>query len=462
MSDTNLTTPESNDSRPTDICYDFWSSVLDVTLGPTNIVPLPKYVPLIGDYNMPVEADPQDVLKLQFSDKSIVTKPMYCTAWMRSLDYLLYRHMTLTLQKYSRKNITVLVPPSLHKKCENYDDRSNGKKKHTFTFLPKYLSQPATHTKSINNYDYYVFQTSCCYEPALLNLFAHEIFTRSDNQKWREDPRRDALIWTDKSHGANAIANYGLESFIAHELLTGISLTTEITSALLEIDENIREAAFKKFCKTALNDVVRLPFPFARASAARDYFFQINLDFATEKYRWRRNYSDAWEQEVLERSSLIATRHIQLLEKTSFTPERPYYFWDSDASDSKIQQPYYFGPTYDMSFPKTNDPYQIDTYLHQIDTYLKAAISPLDWGRICDAPRGNLVVFTNPNHKYIPLLMRYLETGFLDKEYNGDKLPMNFDEFKSLFKTVHNNIKKASIKLNIKGINRLHRYINRN
>lgn len=58
--------------------------------------------------------------------------------------------------------------------------------------------------------------------------------------------------------------------------------------------------------------------------------------------------------------------------------------------------------------------------------------------------------------------MRYLETGFLDKEYNGDKLPMNFDEFKSLFKTVHNNIKKASIKLNIKGINRLHRYINRN
>ena len=159
---------------------------------------------------------------------------------------------------------------------------------------------------------------------------------------------------------------------------------------------------------------------------------------------------------------MIATRHIQLLEKTSFTPERPYYFWDSDASDSNIQQPYYFGPTYDMSFPKTNDPYQIETYLHQIDTYLKAAISPLDWGRICDAPRGNLVVFTNPNHKYIPLLMRYLETGFLDKEYNGDKLPMNFDEFKSLFKTVHNNIKKASIKLTIKGINRLHRYLNRN
>lgn len=477
MSDTILTDQEAineeelneiqADPRLTDTCYHFWSSVLDVTRGPTNIVPLPEYTPLVGDYFMTVEADPSDTLKLKFSDGTIATRPMYCTAWMRSLDYLLYRYMTLTLQKQTGKLCTVFVSPAIYKKYWNYGDRSKVKKKHTFTFLPEYLSQPATRTTEVNKRDYYTFQTQCCYEPAILNLFAHEIFTRSDHDRWRRNPRRDALIWTDKIYGADAIPNYGLECFMAHELLTGISLTTEITAALLEIDETIRTDAFEHFCEHTLNDVVRLPFPFARASAARDYFFQINLDFATEKYRWRRNYADDLVQHVLVNSSSIASRHIDLLHKASFCPEKPYYFWEQSICDTEKpkelqQRPYYFGPTYAMSFPKTDDPYQIDAYLKQIESYLKAAVSPLNWESIYNSPRKNLVIFANPHHKYIPLLMRYLETGFLDKDYGGDKLPLNIDAFKSLFQQVHEQVKKASIRTYNKDMTWIQDFIDRN
>lgn len=478
MSDTILTDQEvineeelneiQADPRLTDACYHFWSSVLDVTYGPTNIVPLPEYTPLVGDYFMTVEADPCDTLKLKFSDGSIATRPMYCTAWMRSLDYLLYRYMTLTLQKQTGKLCTVFVSPEIYKKYSNYGDRSKAKKKHTFTFLPEYLSQPSIRTTEVNKHDYYTFQTQCCYEPTILNLFAHEIFTRSDHNRWHRNPRRDALIWTDKTYGTDTIPNYGLECFIAHELLTGISLTTEITAALLEIDETIRTAAFEQFCENnTLDNVVRLPFPFARASAARDYFFQINLDFATEKYRWRRNNADNWVKQVLLRSSYVANNHIDLLHKASFRPELPSYFWESAVGDTEnvneIQQcPYYFGPTYAMSFPKTDDPYQIDAYLKQIEAYLKAAVSPLNWENICNIPRKNLVVFTNPHHKYIPLLMRYLETGFLDKEYGGDKLPLNNDAFKSLFQQVHEQVKYASITAYKEDMTWIQNFIDRN
>ena len=130
---------------------------------------------------------------------------------------------------------------------------------------------------------------------------------------------------------------------------------------------------------------------------------------------------------------------------------------------NEIQQcPYYFGPTYAMSFPKTDDPYQIDAYLKQIEAYLKAAVSPLNWENICNIPRKNLVVFTNPHHKYIPLLMRYLETGFLDKEYGGDKLPLNNDAFKSLFQQVHEQVKYASITAYKEDMTWIQNFIDRN
>ena len=65
---------------------------------------------------------------------------------------------------------------------------------------------------------------------------------------------------------------FDLEDYIAHELKTGISLSTEITAIVLELDEEIRDVVLNEFYQSALRDIVRFPFPFARIAAARNYF----------------------------------------------------------------------------------------------------------------------------------------------------------------------------------------------
>ena len=66
-------------------CRYFWDSALTVMLGPPY------------ETSQDITAYPNDTLTIKHGEGDEKTYRMYSTAWMRSLDYLLYRYLTLVL-----------------------------------------------------------------------------------------------------------------------------------------------------------------------------------------------------------------------------------------------------------------------------------------------------------------------------------------------------------------------------
>lgn len=95
----------------------FWDSALTVMNGPAFQI------------NQDVTAYPKDTLTIKHGEGDEKTYRMYSTAWMRSLDYLLYRYLILVLHntKYSEE---IKVPVEVREEYNHYlKDRSKDRRK---------------------------------------------------------------------------------------------------------------------------------------------------------------------------------------------------------------------------------------------------------------------------------------------------------------------------------------------
>lgn len=171
----------------------------------------------------------------------------------------------------------------------------------------------------------------------------------------------------------------------------------------------------------------------------------------------------------MELAAYSASGHINILYHTSFHPEVPEnvpsgffspeseriqavieYMHRCDAdhtlpvryeirrnpqtdTDNEVNLFTYQKPWYRLSFPYTDDPTTIESYKNQLLKNLEVVESPPDCKKILDTKPEHLAVFTNPDHKYVPLLMHYVKTGTMLNCFGGDTLPMPTRDCERLF-----------------------------
>lgn len=473
-------------------CINFWYYNLVEMRPPSTIqyyasykVYLPQEAPDTGclssfHYRYLIGSDPDDTLTLQIEGGIPETFRMHSTAWRWSLDYLLYRYLTLALREDGGTTITLPVPDMILKRYDNYMNQSNARKKPLSIAPPAYLPKPSKRKHLVKQDGYTHFHVPHFGEPSYLNLFCHDIFTQPNNPEWLNNPRRDAIFYTNKN--MNTLPVFQLEDFIAHELKTGISLSTEITAIVLELDEAIREVALEAFYTRALNDLIRIPFPFTRNTAARNFFQQISSEWAREKYTWSTSSTRGREAKILMDSFRLARLHVDLMLQAAIQPikEGPFqavihseeelqkilqeekaqnedptrprkYRIERDPATEQIKHVYEYPLAHLPEFPNTKDPAQMDAYMEQIDAYLQAIRTPFDWAFIKDQllkkhMPAHLAVFTNRKHRYIPLLLRYLENEKMTMHFGNEVLPITVNECKKLYSAIHMKVRSASMK----------------
>lgn len=457
-------------------CLYYWESTLSVMQGPQFSMPTGGFGSPLQSSIKDIEADPFDKLTLEFGDGTKKSYQMYSTAWMKSLDYLLFRYLTLVLHD-SRYSGEIKVPKDVRLTYEAYRVPSKGHQlKDNYFILPDYYYKPHEGTACSDdpNGNYERFMTANPVAPAILNVFCHGLYPHAGKTSVRWDPHENAKVFTLDSDWKVTLPKFNPEDYIAYELMTGVSLATEIMAVLMELDKEIREPAFDSFCKYDLKKLVQLPFPYARASAVRNYFLQINIDWNRARYRWgyiptkeataiiidqaaatAHVYIEALYQSTLHPeipagcyavNGILTNKHLEYIEQCKKDRTLPLYYEIRGKSnpDDKGVLYEYFQPRYRISFPDTDDPAVIEAYKEQIKVNLRAVSSPADCVKIFDPKQECLALFTNPSHKYIPQLKKYVETG--EMNWRGkDPLPIKGEKCQKLFRRVFHKIRQASI-----------------
>ena len=420
-----------------------------------------------------IGADPCDKITFQFKDEDAVTYQMHSASWLWSIDYLLHRYLTLALRDLDAGTKMLKVPLGILDRYMNYKVAASSRQKDLSAHTPKYLEQPSRTKFPYDSDGYLHCKVPRFFEPSNLNRYCQELFVRPNNSTYLNSPGRDGILF--QTEELTSMPAFDLEDYIAHELKTGISLSTEITAIVLELDEEIRDVVLNEFYQSALRDIVRFPFPFARIAAARNYFQQIISEWTREKYNWNTIATDNRTMFILSDSFQRARMHIDTLLNTPLHPEALQYLtlgkqtaeqlqdilqadnaWKNDPSiprrfritkrpnSEEIVQIDQFLHPYRSEFPPTEDPAQMDIYMDQIKAYLRVVIFPLDWASIEKHPPANLAIFTNRNHKHIPLLLNYLETGKQLKHLDGDSFPTKASICIDLYHTIHEKVRSAS------------------
>ena len=86
----------------------------------------------------------------------------------------------------------------------------------------------------------------------------------------------------------------------------------------------------------------------------------------------------------------------------------------------------------------------MDTYMEYINAYLQWIRAPLDWSTLKGKFPEHLAVFTNPQHKHIPLLLNYIKTQKMYKIFKGNALPCAGTEAKQLYIRIHERVRTVS------------------
>lgn len=156
----------------------FWKSTLSVMQGPQFLMSTGGFGGPLQSSIKDIEADPFDKLTLEFGDGTKKSYQMYSTAWMKSLDYLLFRYLTLVLHD-SRYSGEIKVPKDVRLTYEAYRVPSKGHQlKDKYFILPDYYYDPHEGAEYSDDPDgaYEGFTTNNPVAPAILNVFCHGLY----------------------------------------------------------------------------------------------------------------------------------------------------------------------------------------------------------------------------------------------------------------------------------------------
>lgn len=453
-------------NAPAPASVDYWAEAN--MLLPFQISGMPKF-----RFSYLIDADPNDKITFQFEGEDAVTFQMHSASWLWSIDYLLHRYLTLALRGSEESTKMLKVPLGILNRYSNYKNAMSSRKKELSSHASNYLKGLKSTILRYEADGYLQCKVPRFFEPCNLNRYCQELFVRPDNNAYLNSPRRDGILFQDEE--LTALPAFELEDYVAHELRTGISLSTEITAIVLELDEAIRDIVLNEFFKSSLRDIVRFPFPFARVAAARNYFQQIISEWTRDKYSWNTMDIDKRTMSILSDYFPRARMHVDTLLNTPLQPEALQFFTPAVQSEEELQEilqaantqkndpliprkykitkhPHseeimridqYLQP-FLPEFPTTKDPAQMDIYMEQIKAYLRVVIFPLDWASIEEHRPDNLAIFTNRNHKHIPLLLNYLETGKQIKNLEDDRFPTKASICIDLYHAIHQKVRSES------------------
>lgn len=455
-----------------------------------------------------VVADRRDILRLRGEQEYIRMHP---ARWLWTMDAILAEYMYLIA--HNTENQVVQLPDLIREARHKYiKQRKQGRKSlripiEQFKFLGK--------SNSAN---------ICCLMPrytgiARLNLLCHDLCTDPrateeksgihynglkfglDHKKTNDTKQADRI--TNLSHSlGDFLPAYTLSDYIFHELMTGLSLSIEITAALMELEPEIRELALDAFFDKALEIVAKSKYIYTRIAAARSFFYQIHLEWLKRSYSWSSEKETITEDETKQWASPgvwasfkdsidFASTHLKILNldcvSESFEGVNYQTYPDDririeSAQDvdmlDRLDQlrntrgesvaPWLFVDYQEeteiyirrrqFSFRKVSVP-NSNSELNELIQYYEGLLGmvdyPLGMSKWKDAAPSNLAVFVQRKHKYVPILLDYLDNEKMRKgsakafytsmgEY-PEIFADNCDTCVELYKKVHRKVQEACL-----------------
>ena len=363
------------------------------------------------DY-MLAQRDPNDYIELESGTGKIIINA-HANAWKYTIDRYLNQYIHLRnlqdmyLGKMGYEKIS--FPYEVMEKYLNNRRASKSRKKELFIELTDFERLEQVGEASENSYLFPKLGIAAC-----LNLFCQSLGTRPNATSEILTPRHDGICF-EIEDAEKFVPAFGIEDYYFHECFTGISLSIEITSILLEVSQKepnkvLWSNAFDAFCKKALPTIVSSSSLFTRNTVARLFFEQILLELTVNSYQWTDSTKPLWEDkkywnELVDRASF----HLKKLETI------PSCY---DVEKSKI-----------------------DCELAYIKALLSEMKFPIDLVSYSNNPTHGLAVFCNEKHKYVADFLSELADLVTDGETRvGNRYRAEAD---MVFQMVHRKTKEA-------------------
>jgi len=403
-----------------DICFDWKTDLQDAPVPQSHYIEQQPMTYLSGgtpygfahtDY-MLVQRNPNDYIELENGTEKTVIN-VHANAWKYTIDRYLnqYIHLRNLQDMYLGKlgYAKISFPNNVMEKYLNNRRASKSRKKELFLELTDFERLDKDGEASKNSYLFPKLGIAAC-----LNLFCQSLGTRPNATAEILTPRHDGICF-EMENVDNFVPAFGIEDYYFHECFTGISLSIEITSILLEVsqkepDKVLWSNVFDAFCKKALPTIVSSSSLFTRNTVARLFFEQILLELTVNSYQWTDSTKPSWEDkkywnELIDRASF----HLKKLENIP--------------------------PCYDV------EKGQIDSELAYIKALLSEMKFPVDLVSYSNNPTHGLVAFCNEKHKYVADFVKELTNLVVGGETRiGNRYRAETD---TVFQMVHRKTKEA-------------------
>lgn len=474
--------------------------------------------------------DQNDLFKLKGEDEFVRMHP---ECWKWTIDAVLAEYMYLVMQ--SKEKQTIKVPLEIQNARANYARLSVAAKEQKKLripyekfqmvgrdkikcWLPKYTGKAMLNLwchdlcldRRGTNLKTEIFFDGVRYVPKQIKdsgdgrgsekekVTSDDLTRSEDEAKKKWNPKDDFLTFT-------------LGDYIFHELATGVSLSIEITAALMELDPSIRDAALEAFFKKGLAEVTHSKLLYTRIAVARSFFHQIHLVWCNNAFAGKNTYERppqdpaiSWNAPAIgvgfEDAVDFACQDLQILDWSGadvplavgtvyVKPGEEIWINGEDiAAVRKTDR--YRAERSEAEAPwiEEKDREEADLWLHTrafsiwresvpedgrelealicyYEGLLEMVEYPLNMEKWKAESPLNLALFVQPQHDHVPIILDYLKTGSMrkgsirEKYESWEEPPVLFEGPSKTcidyFKKVHSKVQEAcaaSIKASINTI----------
>lgn len=346
---------------------------------------------------------------------------MHPLMWLNTLDEYIYQYCRvyelLCNKQESLEWIEVVIHDTVESKLLNQKKETKNKRKalEVSTDYVKYVRHNALSEAGGGRYKIPKHGA-----PLYLNCLYRDFCTPANATKKKLELEYDGRKYIE----GDWIPDFSFIDYYWHEAITGIALSIEITSVLLEVqnklhDNELWEKAFDEFCKKALPTIAKSRMYFTRNTIARVYFQQIYLEqtirsyeWGTDEKEWKISCADWEENEV----------------------GKVYYGWESLIKRALIPCGLLKSYPYEPDIPEE----ELEESLSHLWELLCGIEKPIDFVEYIENPTHGLVLFCNPAHENVTRFLNELGTGVDAGKKEGIK-PYE----RRIFTRVHREIKAA-------------------
>ena len=366
-------------------------------------------------FSMLAKADPLD--RVIFSKAVLGHRevPLDFWGWTATIDWLLYDYFLLVKRKGALE-AQIDIPLDIDNFYINHEKAAHSRKKNL-----SFQLATVTHEDRCANCKTVKYKVSALGVPSYVNLLSRALYHNASARSIHTSLFYDGLKFQLDYGETDFIPSFKLEDFIIHELYTGISLSIEVASILLEFDDpDLRKRAFRTYCEHALPTVIKSPLIYARIAASRLFLRQIlstvtALAYIPDYAADLNDDSSIYWHQLLD----LAKSHIYPLT----TAEGFNFIFSPD--DHGIA---------------TLSEESLDTNMADVMEALSQIEYPLNLKKVLDKDNDVLAVFCQSSHRYVSSYINQLA------EEASANLPVPIRTRKKehlLFQSVHKEIRRA-------------------